>query len=100
MGKPGIPERSVSRIMGDYLLSGVMISLRYQYAIKTAEVPCPPLSALPSTAAAEPDGVDLGSDRHGSQWSLVIAESTHVDEALAWRTTVLCALVVLLEGYD
>jgi len=28
MGKPGIPERSASRIMGDYLLSGMMISLR------------------------------------------------------------------------
>jgi MFS transporter, AAHS family, 4-hydroxybenzoate transporter len=29
-----------------------------------------------------------------------MAERTPVDEALAWRTTLLCGLVVLLEGYD
>jgi len=28
MGKPGIPERSASRIMSEYLLSDEMISLR------------------------------------------------------------------------
>ena len=40
MGKPGTPERSVSRIMSDYLLSDVMISLRYQYASRGGKVPC------------------------------------------------------------
>ena len=39
MGKPGIPERSVSRIMSDHLLSDVMISLRYQYASMGRKVP-------------------------------------------------------------